>query len=180
MGWESSNDPLVKKVYKGTVVTKKDTMQHYKFAICYENNKDEMGYITEKIFDCFAAGCVPVYYGARNVTDYIPKECFIDFRDFASYEKLYSFMRNMNKKEYNEYLNAVKKFLQTDEYKEFTSEAYVRNVMQAIEDLKHTKINRNFYKFKLDLIWHVIKNIEFYLKNFKRTRRFVFDVLTVW
>ena len=180
MGWESSKDPSVKKVYKGTVVSKKNTMQYYKFAICYENVKDEMGLITEKIFDCFAAGCVSVYYGARNVTDYIPKECFIDFRDFADYEELYSFMMNMKEKEYNEYLKAVKKFLQTDAYKEFTSEAYVRNVMQAIEDLKYKKVNRNFYKVKLDLIWHVIKNISFYLRNSKKTRRFVFEVVTVW
>lgn len=180
VGWDLSTDPLVKKVYKGTVVSKKETMQHYKFAICYENVKDEMGLITEKIFDCFAAGCVPVYYGARNVTDYIPKECFIDFRDFADYEDLYSFIMNMEEKEYNKYLNAVKKFLQTDAYNEFTSEVYVRNIIQAIEELKNKKVNRNFYKLKLDLIWHVIKNIRFYLRNFKRTRRFVFDVVTVW
>ena len=81
---------------------------------------------------------------------------------------------------FNEYLKAVKKFLQTDVYKEFTSVAYVRNVMQAIEDLKYKKVNRKFYKVKLALIWHVIKNMGFYLRNFKRTRRFVFDVLTVW
>lgn len=180
MGWESSKDLLVKKVYKGPVASKKDVMQYYKFAICYENNKDEMGFITEKIFDCFAAGCVPVYYGARNVTEYIPRECFIDFRDFADYEELYSFMMNMEEKEYNEYLKTVKKFLQTDAYKEFTSEAYVRNIMQAIEDLKCKKVNRNFYTVKLDLMWHLIKNIGFYLRNFKRTRRFVFDVVTVW
>ena len=67
-----------------------------------------------------------------------------------------------------------------DAYKEFTSEAYVRNIMQAIEELKYKKVNRNFYKVKLDLIWHVIKNMDFYLRNFKRTRRFVFDVVTVW
>ena len=180
IGWESSKDSLVKKVYKGPVVSKKETMQDYKFAICYENVKDEMGLITEKIFDCFAAGCVPVYYSARNVTDYIPKECFIDFRDFADYEELYSFMMNMEEKEYNEYLKAVKKFLQTDAYKEFTSEAYVRNIMQVVEELRCKKVNRNFYRVKLNLIWHVIKNIGFYLRNFKRTRRFVFDILTIW
>ena len=178
MGWESPKDPLVRKVYKGPVVSKKDTMQHYKFAICYENVKDEIGLITEKIFDCFGAGCVPVYYGARNVKEYIPKECFIDFRNFADYEELYSFIINMEEKEYNEYLKAVKKFLQTDAYKEFTSEAYVRNIMQVIEDLSNKNVRRNIYKVKLGLMCHVIKNIGFYLRNFKRVRRFVFDVVT--
>ena len=36
------------------------------------------GYVTEKIFDAFKAGCVPVYWGAENITKYVPAECFID------------------------------------------------------------------------------------------------------
>ena len=44
--------------------------------------RDVLGYITEKIFDSFAAWCVPVYWGASNVTDYIPEGCFIDRRKF--------------------------------------------------------------------------------------------------
>ena len=48
------------------------------FAICYENARDIPGYITEKIFDCFFAGCVPIYWGgAPNVTDHIPANTFI-------------------------------------------------------------------------------------------------------
>jgi len=180
VGWNLSTDPVIKKVYKGTVVSKKETMQYYKFAICYENMKNENGSITEKIFDCFAAGSIPVYYGASNVTDYIPKKCFIDFRDFVDYDELYSFMKNMEEIEYNEYLKAVKKFLQTNAYNEFTSEAYVRNMMRVIEDLKCKKGKRNFYKVKLDLIRHVINNMGFYMKNLRGTRRFIFDVLTVW
>ena len=72
--------------YRGTVKLKRDVLQKYKFAICYENARDIPGYITEKIFDCFFAGCVPVYWGAPNVTDHIPEDTFIDRRDFKSYE----------------------------------------------------------------------------------------------
>ncbi|MDP8234400.1 MAG: glycosyltransferase family 10, partial [Candidatus Saelkia tenebricola] len=64
--------------YKGSVKSKRETMQKYKFAICYENAKDIPGYITEKIFDCFLAGCVPVYWGAPNVTEHIPVNTFVD------------------------------------------------------------------------------------------------------
>lgn len=70
-------------------------IQNYKFAICYENIKNQNGYITEKIFDCFFAGCVPIYWGAKNVTKHIPKECFIDMRDFSSFEEVYVLIKNM-------------------------------------------------------------------------------------
>jgi hypothetical protein len=42
------------------VDSKKNTLEKYKFSICYENARDIPGYITEKIFDCFFAGCVPI------------------------------------------------------------------------------------------------------------------------
>ncbi|MFW5886401.1 MAG: glycosyltransferase family 10 domain-containing protein [Bacteroidota bacterium] len=180
VGWESSHDPFVKKVYKGTVSSKKETMKHYKFAICYENVKNEKGLITEKIFDCFAAGCVPIYYGSDNVSDYIPKECFIDFRDFTNYQELYTFMMYMGETEYNAYLAAVKQFLKTDEYKEFTSEAYVQNVLQAVNDLSGKKVKRNFCKVKFGLLWLIIKNSKFFLKNLRKSLRLVFNMVAVW
>ena len=51
--------------YRGKVDSKKEVLEKYKFAICYENARDIDGYITEKIFDCFFAGCVPIYWGAN-------------------------------------------------------------------------------------------------------------------
>ncbi|KAB7887432.1 hypothetical protein GBG19_10625 [Poseidonibacter ostreae] len=68
--------------------------------MCYENARDIPGYITEKIFDSFFAGCVPVYLGADNITEHIPKECFIDKREFDTYEKLYKYLKNMSDEEY--------------------------------------------------------------------------------
>jgi alpha(1,3/1,4) fucosyltransferase len=73
--------------YKGTLEHKIPTLEKYKFSICYENAKDIPGYITEKIFHCFFAGCIPIYWGANNITEYIPQVCFIDRKRFSSYEQ---------------------------------------------------------------------------------------------
>jgi hypothetical protein len=62
--------------YRGAVNSKREVLQKYKFAICYENVRDIPGYITEKIFDCFFAGCVPVYWGAPNVLSGCHKEFY--------------------------------------------------------------------------------------------------------
>lgn len=110
--------------YKGTVETKAEILKDYKFAICYENAKEIPGYITEKIFDCFFAGCVPVYWGAPNVTDFIPASTFIDKRNFKSYEELYKYIKTMSTAEYHGYLTAIEKFVKSDAMHLFSAENF--------------------------------------------------------
>lgn len=107
MYWDKSQF----KNYKGQVVRKADVLKKYKFCICYENTKGSNGYVTEKIFDCFMSGCVPIYWGAPNITQYIPKECFINREDFKSDQDLYLFIKNMSEAEYNNYINNIKAYL---------------------------------------------------------------------
>lgn len=113
------------KYYKGSVPTKLEVLKQYKFCICYENTKDLQGYVTEKIFDCFEAGCVPVYWGAKNITTYIPKDCFIDRRDFVSNSELYGFIKRMTKEDYLAYLENIRKFLNSDVAKLFSIEHFI-------------------------------------------------------
>ncbi|SKB26524.1 glycosyltransferase family 10 domain-containing protein [Malaciobacter marinus] len=118
--------------YKGMVDNKKETMEKYKFSICYENAKDIPGYITEKIFDSFFAGCVPIYWGANNILDYVPKECFIDFRDFGSYKELYDFIKNMSDDEYMKYLESIENYLNSDKSWQFKSEGFAKAIVDSV------------------------------------------------
>lgn len=118
--------------YKGRALTKRPLLKKYKFNICYENVRDVPGYITEKIFDCFFAGCVPIYWGANNVTDHIPKDCFIDKRDFNSYEALYSFMKSMDDETYRGYLKNIQSYLHGPGSYEFTSECFAKTIIKGI------------------------------------------------
>jgi hypothetical protein len=123
------------KNYQGPVADKIEKLKEYKFSICYENTGNVKGYISEKIFDCFTAGVVPIYLGAINVTDYIPAECFIDKRDFADYEDLYQFLKSMTKEEYQGYLNAALKFLKSEKAKVFTDEYFVEQFTSLLKTL---------------------------------------------
>lgn len=98
--------------YRGEVDDKLATYSKYLFAICYENAKDLPGYISEKIFDCFFAGCVPVYWGASNISHYIPESCYIDRREFKDSEALYTHLSHMREGEYFGHLNSIENFLQ--------------------------------------------------------------------
>jgi len=120
--------------YKGRVDSKKEVLEKYKFAICYENAKDIPGYITEKIFECFLAGCVPVYLGANNITDHIPKECFIDKRAFDSYEKLYEFINNMPDSDYLGYLHHIEDYLRSSMSHPYAAEYFAKTIVETILD----------------------------------------------
>lgn len=128
-GWESES----LKNYKGTTTSKLDTLSKYKFAVCYENMCGVHGYITEKIFDCFFAGCVPVYWGADNIKQIIPADTFIDRRNFSDIETMLDFIRSITKEEYEEYIKNIKKYLNSASFKEnFSIDSYVKVLSEGI------------------------------------------------
>ncbi len=118
--------------YRGPVASKHQTLKNYQFAICYENARDVKGYITEKIMDCFLAGCVPIYLGAPNITDYIPAGTFVDFRRFSQYGALYDYLKNMPAAEYEQYMAAIKDFLTGEIAKPFSADYFAKTIINGI------------------------------------------------
>lgn len=121
------------KTYQGKVKSKKEVLEKYNFAICYENARDIPGYITEKIFDCFFAGCIPIYWGANNISKHIPKECFIDKRDFNTYAQLYNYMKSMTEEIYIQYLVHIEKFINSQLMHPFSSEGFIETIMHELK-----------------------------------------------
>ena len=125
-------------MYKGAIpgshsgTAKINTLQKYRFCFCSEHTLGLQGYITEKIFDCFAAGCVPIYEGASNIEIYIPKECFIDTRDFKNTEDIYLFIKNMSKETHELYIKNIQKFLNSEQVKLFSKEHFNDTLYEAI------------------------------------------------
>lgn len=120
------------KNWRGAIPDKMAVLKNYKYCICYENMRDVRGYISEKIFDCFAAGVVPVYWGASNVAEYIPEGCFIDRRKFKNNKQLYKFLKKITKAEYEKYLENAAAFLKSEEAKAFTEGRFIDTFMQVI------------------------------------------------
>ena len=119
--------------YKGKTNNKIETLSKYKFSICFENMTNINGYITEKIFDCFFSHCVPIYYGANNITDFIPDNCFIDFRNFNNLDDLIFFLNSINEKQYNNYILNIDNYLNSKKFiNNFSVEAYVDSMTKFI------------------------------------------------
>jgi glycosyltransferase involved in cell wall biosynthesis len=132
-GWDVKNFPS----YRGVVQDKLSALARYRFAICFENAKNYPGYVTEKILDCFRAGVIPIYLGAPNIEDIIPKECFIDRRKFSNNASLYDYILNMDADQYNKYINEIHKFLNSPKIYPFSIECSITTLTSYIaRDIK--------------------------------------------
>jgi len=120
------------KNWRGRVANKIPILKQYKFCICYENMRDVKGYVTEKIFDAFAAGCVPVYWGASNITNWVPPDCFIDRRKFATNQELYNYLKTITKEEYERYLEAADLFLKSETAQLYTEKQFIKDFLQIV------------------------------------------------
>lgn len=119
--------------YRSGCVNKLEVIKNYKFTICYENMRDVQGYITEKIFDCFAAGTIPIYWGASNITDTVPQNCFIDRRKFTSMDELHAYLKAMTKEEYEGYLEAIRAFLSSEKAQLYSWKNFEEIFAQAVQ-----------------------------------------------
>ena len=79
-------------------------VSEYLFYFCPENTYHPLwswGFLTEKLQRAFKAKTVPIYIGCYNIEALVPKELFIDFRDFQNdYDRLAEYLINFPKEKY--------------------------------------------------------------------------------
>jgi hypothetical protein len=119
--------------YRGSVANKWEILPRYRFALCYENVSDQPGYITEKIFDCMRSDCVPVYWGAPNVTDYVDPDALIDRRTFESDSDLERFLLAIDEVRYERYREVIASYLGSDRFRVFLPPAFASAVIAALD-----------------------------------------------
>lgn len=89
----------IRRAYRGTCKSKLEVLSRYRFSLCFENGP-MLGYITEKIFDCFYAGVIPIYLGAPDISKYIPEGAYVDMRQFNSYKEMLVAVQSMSMQEW--------------------------------------------------------------------------------
>jgi len=126
----------VRKAYAGVIPSdvrlKRQVMSSFRYAICFENCSFP-GYITEKISDCFLAGCIPVYWGAPDITDFIPAETFIDFRRFGSFVELDKYLAKLSEGESLAYIAAARDFLASKAFDQFHVDKLVHSMVENLQ-----------------------------------------------
>jgi hypothetical protein len=114
------------------VGNKYEVLSHYQFALCFENCIYP-GYITEKIFDCFLANCIPIYLGAPDIEKFIPTDLFIDMRHFSDFDRLDQYITNLTEKERQGYLNRIERFLHTEAFLKFTDCYFAQHILDLVK-----------------------------------------------
>ncbi len=122
----------VQQCYCGELDSKHDALKRYKFAICFENCVFA-GYVTEKIFDCFLSGCIPVYMGAPDIADFIPEDSYVDFRAFKGFAELEHYLETMSCIESQAFLSAAEVFLASAECRKFSDVFLASSIVGDIE-----------------------------------------------
>ncbi len=116
---------------KGPARSKSQTLAQYRFALCFENSILK-GWMTEKLFDCFFAGTIPVYWGAPDVLDWVPAECFIDMRQFKDFAELRRFLHAVTPAQEQAYREAARDYLASERFAPFRIGAFVDIVARMV------------------------------------------------
>jgi hypothetical protein len=133
-GWQRFfPDPMLvaaRRVYRGRANSKADTLAGYTFALCFENMILK-GWITEKIFDCFFSGTIPVYWGAPDVHEHIPAECFVDMRRFRDYQQLRDYLTSLSVDDIKRYRDNARAYLRSSQFFPFSREAFAQRIAHS-------------------------------------------------
>ena len=122
-----------RRAWKGAAESKSETLSQYKFAICFENSILR-GWITEKIFDCFFVGTVPVYWGAPEIAERVPPESFVDMRNFNSFEELRNFLKSLSDAQIADYRDSARAYIESTSFDPFRKETFVDVIKQIVEE----------------------------------------------
>lgn len=62
-------------------------ISQYRFMICFENKKQDW-YLTEKIYNAYAAGCIPIYWGCPQIKEILNEKAFLLLEDIHGIDAL--------------------------------------------------------------------------------------------
>lgn len=118
--------------YRGSVEDKRETLCRYRFSICFENQGNLPGYVTEKVFDCLVCGTIPIYLGAPNITDHVPADCFIDMRRFGSFAKLSQHLHELDAAEVEALRSSGAAFIRSSAFDAWRPEGVFGAIVDAL------------------------------------------------
>jgi hypothetical protein len=122
-----------RRAWRGLAPSKAETLGGYTFALCFENMILK-GWITEKIFDCFFSGAVPIYWGAPEIAELIPSECFIDMRQFDGYADLRQFLKSLRPRAIEGYRAAAREFVQSAAFQPWSKDTFAERFLALVEE----------------------------------------------
>lgn len=123
------------KAWKGYIDSKEQALLCHDFNICIENKLGINGYVSEKIYDSFVYGSIPIYIpSSPKNSDIIPEDLYINPKDFNGFEDMFKYCKSLNSNQ--KYLWRMKMFEYIQSKKEqLSSKTFSGKVSKIIENI---------------------------------------------
>lgn len=89
----------------GALVDIDDTLERYRFSIVIENDISDY-FFTERITNCFASQTIPIYIGARKISDFFNMDGIV-YIDENKIDSIYSVLKDCTKEYYESKRDAI-------------------------------------------------------------------------
>ena len=121
---------------------------NYKFTIAFENSSTN-GYVTEKIFQAFSAGTIPIYWGNPRIAEDFNEKAFINCHAYNSFDEVIEKVRELDQNE-----EAYLEMLNQPVFNQKALDSYVKK--EYLADFLYHIVDQDMIKAKRiqhDFIW---------------------------
>ena len=101
------------KAARGSLKDKQLALQTSKFSIVIENDSS---YISEKLIDVLINGCIPIYFGPKNIDSIIPKGTYLELPKTSA--EVIPMLESLSEAEIQDLLGNIQMFVMSEKFTE--------------------------------------------------------------
>jgi hypothetical protein len=116
-------------------VPKESTLSYvgkYRYYFAIENQTSDCGLISERVWDALWGDSVPVYLGHTGLDQFVPRECYIDARQFDQPAKMLEWLHRTPESAWARYHRAGREFIHSNAVEKFLPEAFAEYFVTRI------------------------------------------------
>ena len=104
----------------------------YRYYFAFENHAGDYGLISERIWDALWGDTVPVYLGHTGIDQFIPRECYIDARQFKKPREMLDWLYRAPESTWEKYHTAGREFIRSSAVEKFLPEVFAERFVRQI------------------------------------------------
>lgn len=109
-----------------------EVLSSFRFSLAFENWEGRADYITDRVFDAFLAGVVPVYHGDHAIENVLPEGCYVDARKFRRHKELLDYLSSVNAEEWERMRDVGATFLKGEVALQFSDISFGQRMSEVL------------------------------------------------
>jgi hypothetical protein len=130
-GWELL--PETAHIFRG--VPTESTLAYagkYRYSFAFENHTGDASLISERIWDAFWGDTVPVYLGNKQISDFVPRDSYIDASQFENPKEMLDWLARSSKDSWSKHHEAGREFIRSPVIEKFLPESFAEQFLQQL------------------------------------------------